>query len=460
MDYVYVLPLLSLAAGFFGPAFWEGSNQLMLTLAPPERRVVYIGWYNTIIGVVSAAGPIAGGYIDGALRGFRLLLGPMEFRGFHVVQAACLVLLGAAALALGKVKEGRERPVAILVSQFATASVFRSFASLGALSCDSSDPRVARALRRIDRKDGELVLREVIDRLDDPSAEVRREAARALGRIGSSRATEELVSRLSDPSSPIRIEAARALGDIGDDRAVPPLVRCLAVGSPELRAACAEALGGIGGNAASDALTAGLSGEEDHSAMAMLAEAVSKTAGTEDADAPVELLEAVQELFPRLTAARNAALKRQYAIAIGNTLGRPGEFYRFITGEASSRQARCRTLFASFRLHVEPLLEESAGGTAPVGDPGAALDECGRAIEAERGRDALAACLRVHGMIIARLFGDLAGTSDFPEAAGRVDMRLGAWSWLAREAAREADIDDATCLIIALIGLYYLGSGI
>ena len=49
-NYVYLLPLLSLAAGFFGPAFWEGSNQLMLTLAPRERRVVYISWYNTIIG--------------------------------------------------------------------------------------------------------------------------------------------------------------------------------------------------------------------------------------------------------------------------------------------------------------------------------------------------------------------------------------------------------------------------
>jgi hypothetical protein len=212
-------------------------------------------------------------------------------------------------------------------------------------------------------------------------------------------------------------------------------------------------------------------GEEDHSVVAMLAEAVSKTAGTEIADAPVELLEAVQELFPRLIGTSNAALKRQYAIAIGNTLGRPGEFYRFITGEASSRQARCRTLFASFRLHVEPLLRESAGEAADV-DPGRALDECGRAIETERGGDALAACLRIHGMIMSRLFGRLTETDDFPEAAGRVDMRLGAWAWLARECARRADLpggaaaglapafDDSTCLIIALIGLYYLGSGI
>jgi hypothetical protein len=170
---------------------------------------------------------------------------------------------------------------------------------------------------------------------------------------------------------------------------------------------------------------------------------------------------------------RNAALKRQYAIALGNTLGRPGEFYSFITGEASSRQARCRSLFASFRLHVEPLLAESALGEK-ADDPRSALDDCGRAIETDRGRDALAACLRVHNMIMTRLFGRLTETDNFPEAAGRVDMRLGAWAWMAREAelssAQGPDVqaglddavslDDATALMIALIGLYYLGSGI
>ena len=459
-DYSYVLPLLSIAVGFFGPAFWEGSNQLMLTLAPPEHRVVYISWYNTIIGLVSAVGPIGGGYLARVLADFRVEIGPAEFRGFHVGQIASLFLLGLAALALRKVREGSERPVAYLVSQFATAEVFRSFASLGDLSRDSGDPRVARALRRIDSGGGELVLREVLDRLDDPSAELRREAARALGRIGSRRATEELVCCLADPLSPIRIEAALALGDIGDERAVPPLVRCLAVGSPELRAACAEALGRIGGETASAALGDGLSGEKDRSVVAMLAEAVSKTAGTEDAEGPMELLEAVQELYPRLVESHNAALKRQYAIALGNTLGRPGEFYRFITGETSSRQARCRTLFASFRLRVEPLLAESASP-----DASAALDGCGLAIETERGKEALAACLRIHGMLMSKLFGPSASAPDLPETAGRIDMRLGAWCWLAQLAAdgaasRAGGMDDATCLIVALLGLYYLGSSI
>jgi MFS family permease len=457
-NYVYVLPLLSLAAGFFGPAFWEGSNQLMLTLAPPERRVVYIGWYNTIIGLVSALGAIGGGELAGALEGFRLAIGPFELRGFHVGQIACLVILGISALAFRKVKEGRERPVAILVTQFATASVFRSFASLGALSRDSSDPRVARVLRRIDREEGKLVLNEVIERIDDPSAEIRREATRALGRIGAKEATEELINRLADPSSPIRIEAARALGEIGDERSVPTLVRCLAVGSPELRAACAEALGSIGGETARNALAVTLNGEKDHSVVAILAEAMTKNAGLDEHEAPIELLEAVQELLPRLIQARNAALKRQYAIALGNILGRPEEFYRFITGESVSRQDRCRNLFASFRLHVEPLLESP--------EASAAFEELGRAVEAERGRNALTACLRLHFMIMSRIFGAPADTADLPATAGRVDMRLGAWCWIAEEAAQksalpeEKGLDDSTCLVLALLGLYYLGSGI
>jgi MFS family permease len=452
-NHVYVLPLLSLAAGFFGPAFWEGSNQLMLTLAPPERRVVYIGWYNTIIGLLSAAGAVGGGLLFQDLEGFRFDIGPMRFGGFHVGQVSCLLILLLSALALRRVKEGRERPVGILVSQFASAGVFRSFASLGDLSRDSGDPRVARALRRIDRDEGQLVIREVIERLDDPAAAVRREAAQALGRIGSRDATEALLARISDPSSPIRIEAARALGQIGDERAVPALARFLAVGSPELRAACAEALGCMGGDAAREALATTLAVERDHSVVASLAEAVTKAAGAEEAEAPLEILEAVQELFPRFLESRNAALKRQYGTALGNVLGRPGEFYGFITGETSSRQARCRALAASFKLRLAPLL----GGE----DGNRVLDELTRAIEAERGREALASALRVHSLAMARLFGELSEEEDFPEAAGRADMRLGAWCWLAHEAAdREPQMADSDCMILALLGLYYLGSGI
>lgn len=261
--------------------------------------------------------------------------------------------------------------------------------------------------------------------------------------------------RLSDPQSPIRIEAARALGGIGDERAVPALARCLAVGSPELRAACAEALGRIGGRAAAEAIASSLGVEPEGAVAASLAEAATMNAASEDGDGPIELLEAVQELFPSFSASRNAALKRQYAIALGNILGRPGEFYGFITGEASARQARCRALVASFRLRLEPLL-----------GPCAAMAGLGAAIESERGREALEACLSIGTAAMARIFGPISEAPDFYLAAGRADMRLGAWAWIAGEASRglaaegDAALDDASCLILALLGLYYLGSAV
>ncbi len=62
---------------------------------------------------------------------------------------------------------------------------------------------------------------DIIRRLDDPDVEVREEAARALGRIGSAEAVEPLIRHLRDGHSTIRPYAARALGRIGDRRAVP-----------------------------------------------------------------------------------------------------------------------------------------------------------------------------------------------------------------------------------------------
>ena len=67
----------------------------------------------------------------------------------------------------------------------------------------------------------------------------------------------------------------------------------------------------------------------------------------------------------------------------------------------------------------------------------------------------------VDDMAMLRLFGGGAEETDFHEAAGRADMRLGAWCWIAREAAfRVESLDDASCMIVALLGMYYLGSGI
>ena len=276
-NYTFILPVIALVGGFFGPAFWEGAGQLMLTLAPSANRVSYIAWYNTIVGLVSALSSIMGGVVEDLLGDFSMDVGFIQLRGFHLVLAIALVAVGFAMILINKTREGKQRKLGDIATQLADGTLFKSFVSLDALNKVQDSSRVASALRRIEDGSGALLLDEIIDRLDDPSPEVREEAARALGRIGSAEAVGALALRLSDEDSMIRIEAARALGRIGDRQAVPALADALSSPSAELRIACAEALGCIGDDESIEALLSAFRSGREDSVIVMGTEAASRS---------------------------------------------------------------------------------------------------------------------------------------------------------------------------------------
>jgi hypothetical protein len=90
----------------------------------------------------------------------------------------------------------------------------------------------------------------LIQRLNDPNYEVRRDAAKALGELGDPRALEPLIQALDAPPGLegtaallVRYAAAEALGDIKDTRAVDPLVRALDDPNDVVRRESAKALG-------------------------------------------------------------------------------------------------------------------------------------------------------------------------------------------------------------------------
>jgi phycocyanobilin lyase subunit alpha len=68
------------------------------------------------------------------------------------------------------------------------------------------------------------------DRTPDGGYPLRRNAARALGKIGDRRAVEPLISCLDCADFYVREAAAQSLAMLGDDRAVPKLVARLRVG--------------------------------------------------------------------------------------------------------------------------------------------------------------------------------------------------------------------------------------
>jgi len=134
------------------------------------------------------------------------------------------------------------------------------------------DPRSVEALSRALRTDESAEVRKMaawaLGEIEDPAAvpaldyairndvdiEVRRMAAWALGEIESPEAVDGLGAAIGDSDLEVRMAAAWALGEIEDPRAVPWLERALRDASPGVRRKAAWALGEIQPDAAPPAL--------------------------------------------------------------------------------------------------------------------------------------------------------------------------------------------------------------
>jgi len=568
-NYAYILPVTAMAAGILGLGYWNGAAQLMLTLTPQKNRTAFVAWHSVLVGTIAAGGSLVGGQLADALGSFHTSVAGVAVGSFHVVAAVSFVMLAVSLLTLSRIREGREKPVGYVVSRLATPGIFRTFLNLSILGGGSATPeRTARALRSVERGPGDLVMADVIARLDDPDHEVREEAARALGRIRSPdavdvllaclrdphssirpqaaralgqigdpravealtrclesasadlrqacadalhdiagrepappspratralrtmeradddvpaadiiarlddadhevreeaaralgrirspQAVESLIRHLRDPNSTIRPQAARALGQIGDRRAIEALTECLASGSVELQEACAEALGDVGGRMPIRRLIS-LLGEQHHERVIVSgAEAVSEHG----------IVEAAWEILPRMHTTKNPVLRRQLAIAIGNLLGRPGEFYPYLTGERAQEGRRLGRLVRRARramAAVRRRLPRDATANVLWDDLG---DELGRVRGLMEGQSYRAAVEALYG-IVRRLVAAVTGREATDETALEYallrDTRLGLGFWFVIEVKRRmGETADAELLHTdALLALYFLGA--
>jgi hypothetical protein len=458
-NYVFRLPIAALGVGLLAPGINSGAEQLMLTLATTRNRTAYVAWYVAIAGSVPAVGSLAGGLLRDLLEGFAMPVGPVTIGGFQVMTLVCFVLVLATVLLLTRIREGREKPVAFVLAQLATPSIFRTFLNIGVLGRPEASDRVARALRTTEAASGAIALSEIRSRLDDPDPEVREEAARALGRIGSPDAVDALLRHLTDPFSAIRPAAARALGRIGDRRCVAPLVAALADRSEEMQEACCQALGRMGAREALGPLLGLLTEERTDRVAAAAGDAMSRLGA----------FEAALDLLPRMHATSSRGLRRQYAIALGNLLGRPGTFYPYLTADRASRAAALQRFCVEGQRNVAAILrsapesfESSNTREAVI----AALRDLRRAVDQ---LDHVRIARRVHEVVLG-VCRELAGT-DLPEdeALGFAFMhsaRLGLGLWFAGEvnmrcmdgAAAPAAEASELLEIEAALGLYFLAS--
>ena len=453
-NFVYILPITALLQGLLSPAILDGAGQLMLTLTPPRSRTSYVAWYVIIAGIMTAAGALSGGLLADALSDVHLSLGGwLPLGSFQLVILLSFLLCILSTFILGRIREGREKPVGFLLSVLMTPNIFRTFLTINVLGRGEASTKVARALRTVEKGSGAIAVSDIIGRLDDPDDEVREEAARALGRIGAGEAVEHLIRHLRDKHSTIRLFAARALGRIGDARAVHWLVEGLANPSEDLAEACCQALGRMGAREALKPLLRLFAEERSQRVIVAAAQAMSRLGA----------FEAALDILPRMHATDNPTLQRQFAIAMGNLLGRPGEFYSIVTSGSSARSLAMEKLRQDAGKNLLALLRSrfSRSSDRALRD---ALVGAGRRLRAAAAAEDHAPLLeQVHDTLIS-LCRFLAGRRfTEEEALGFAFMHsptLGLGVWFASEVkARLHSLRDTDLLEIdALLGMYFLSS--
>lgn len=142
-------------------------------------------------------------------------------------------------------EQDRARAAELLAEVRSHHAMMASLSSLGKDFAELPDDPVERGLAIRERQRIHASAEEIetlLAQLDQPDADRRYSAARALAQIADPRTFDRLLAALRDDDGRVRGEAALALGQIGDDRALEPVLALLADPDPKVLFAVLRAL--------------------------------------------------------------------------------------------------------------------------------------------------------------------------------------------------------------------------
>jgi MFS family permease len=387
-----VLPqpiLILLGANVVSAVFYSGVGLaqvgLLAATTPVEGRTLAMAVHWSLVGLMAALGPVAGGAVMDWLTqhppAWRLPSGA-RFTFFHALVLLHMAVswLAALPLLLRVTRRPGEVGVRTAFSRLMVGNPLRAVSSVYnilAMNVAVSSRRRASAMRRLGAERTALALTDLIANLDDPAAEVREAAVMALGRIGSPEAVDALLARLNDPQTDLIPQIARALRDARSPRSVEPLIRRLSDSDRETVAEAARTLGEIGDRSAAAALLKLLRGTKDAKVISAASEALARLGE----------MAAIYEILPRMCGTSNPVLKRSLAVVVGDLLGRPGEFYGVLVQDQRAPGAEAQRLL---RILADRIAEATPGSLAAQG---AKLIAKGRDLHAAYETDQVERCV-------------------------------------------------------------------
>ena len=210
---------------------------LVLATAPNADRANYLGAGLTVMAVMGGVAPLLGAVSMAILRPHF----PVEVT-YKIVFATSLVLRFASVGLLAGVSEiGAER-FRTTFRDIRRISP-RGMRSLRGMEGDAESRESA--LQQLGHRKLNIAADAVIQALQDPSPRVRRQAAATLGKLSDPRAADALALLLEEHPDLGEEESVQALGFIGREGAIPVLMTLLGSPRSNLRRAAARAIGRV-----------------------------------------------------------------------------------------------------------------------------------------------------------------------------------------------------------------------
>jgi hypothetical protein len=214
---IFSLVLLYLVNIFAG-AIWAGimltQFNLLLMFSPPLKRMSYVGVHSAFVSLTGAVSPFLGGLIVNALKGFHISFLALDLTNIKILFTLSTVLRLLSLSLLKIIKEYREEESPLeLVKDIVPRKPIETLRALSLLGSGKEERRI-KAIRALASARSSLAIDGLINLLQDPNPEVRREAIIALGEIGNEKAIEPL-ERYSETEKAFTKEVYEALEKLG-----------------------------------------------------------------------------------------------------------------------------------------------------------------------------------------------------------------------------------------------------
>ena len=363
--FVVSQPVLVLMAGQFmfgalANAVYMGQMALLGIHAPTHDRSIAMASHNFVVGMVAALGPILAGIFIDHFKAYHAVILGADWRYMQLIAAGLTIFAWGAVLPMFlkiSIMEN-EMPFKDAVGRLAFYNPIRMARSMyNIITIQNSTDAEARAeaVEELGEENAAIAVKDLVEKMGDPSYEVREAAAKALGTIGSPDAIKAILELLKDEDTDLPITLIRALRMNNSKEGIPVITEKLDSQNPFVQREAARTLGVLGGVTAIPRLWELLKTTNNATVATAVSGALAKL-GCHDA---------IKDVFAHYRITENVTLKKEMALAISTMLVPEGGFYEIMTKEDKAFASQPERLISTFSWSVVCMAERLSSSQTP-----------------------------------------------------------------------------------------------